>query len=103
MKVKFVQSGGFTGLTRAMEIDSSSLPEAEAKSLAGLQELHQTGQLADTPPRSTPDAQSYQLELTDPERTLRLQFNDSTVPDAARPLFQFLRRTARPVDPREKP
>jgi hypothetical protein len=103
VKVKFLQSGGFTGLTRATEIDSSSLPEAEAKSLASLQELQPSDQTANSPPRGMADVEIYNLELSDPARVLRLEFSASTLPAVARPLIQFLRRAAHPIDPRSLP
>jgi hypothetical protein len=98
MKLRFLQTGGFAGLTRALDVDASALPTAAADSVNALQQLHEAGQLDDATPEAR-DAQTYHLELTDPQKTVKFRFNDLTIPDAARPLIHYLRQNSKPVNP----
>ena len=96
MKLRFVQSGGSTGLSREIDVEEAALPVAEAASLSALQGLYEAGQLSEAAASEARDALIYQLELTSPGKPLRFAFTDLTIPEVARPLIGFLRRRARP-------
>lgn len=99
MKVRFRQTGGFAGLVRALEMDASALPAAEAASLSALRGLHDAGGLTQTSPTTARDFTSYHVEIEDQGQTTRLSLTDQTIPECARPLLLFLRRNAKPASP----
>jgi hypothetical protein len=97
MRIIFERSGGFTGLTRTVELDTASLPSDEAHNMrklvqtAGFFELpaqvRTTGQSAD-------DFQyAVTVEAEGKQHTVRT--TGTAVPDALRPLIEHLTRVAK--------
>jgi hypothetical protein len=97
LKIRYVQSGGFAGLIRGCVIDAASLaPKAAAvmKRLVGAAPLTKL-QTART--RGVADLLLHELEVETDAGTLRLSFDDLTLPKALKPLVAFLARRSKPL------
>ncbi len=100
MKVTFRETGGVAGLTRGIELDTSSLPPADAKHLEQL-----VLALRDRPRRTLDtsnarDLTNYDITIHDAGVTHHLSFNDMTLSEDAQPLINLLQRQSRPVNPK---
>ncbi len=96
MKVTFLQSGGFAGAVRGWEIDTAALAPEAARELEHLVRgsgLPASGEFLSDKGR---DLQQYEITIEDGSRKRELVFDDSTVPQSARPLLGFLKKHARP-------
>lgn len=95
MRVRFVQSGGVTGTSRACDLDTTTLPADDARELASLvaeSRLPAAGSFR------TPDARdlrTYDIRVESDAGNAAVTFDDHTIPDRVRPLVTFLRRNAR--------
>ncbi len=107
MKIEFTQSGGFGGLTRGVELDSSSMDPREASELKTL--LDAAG-VSDTQPghkigaalssnAAFPDGQVYELRIIDTSGTRQVVINDSSTTEQVGPLIQFLKKRSKPRRP----
>lgn len=98
VKVKFTESGGFAGLVKEHEVDSSDLSPDEAAQLTKL--VKSSGikssdvQLSDTPR----DLKQYDLTIDDGDREVSVTFDDQTVPEAAKPLIGYLKKRSGPTN-----
>ena len=96
MKVRFRQTGGFGGLVLGCDLDTSTLPPAEARELA---RLIKQANLEKTQARRSDkarDLQQYEIAV-DNEITARASFDDMSVEANVEPLLDFLRERARAV------
>jgi hypothetical protein len=96
VRVTFVQSGGLVGVLRRCELDSSRLPPDEAReleSLVKLSGLSESGAKLAAPSR---DLHLYEIQVESDAGNISVKFDDSTLPERARPLLSFLRRNAKP-------
>ena len=96
MKVYFVQSGGLVGVVKGRDIDTAALAPDAARELEHLVRgsgisgagvfLSDTGR----------DLQQYEITIEDGDRKTAVVFDDSTIPQSAKPLLGFLKKQARP-------
>jgi len=96
MKVRFRQTGGFGGLVLGCDLDTSTLPPAEARELA---RLIKQANLEKTQTRRSDkarDLQQYEIAVDD-EITAQASFDDMSVDANVEPLLDFLRERARAV------
>jgi hypothetical protein len=95
MKVTLTQSGGYAGLVRTTELDSTRLPADEA---ATLEALAREVIAAGAAPRGAPhpDAIEYELRIVDDGRTSDIVLVDP-LPPAAERLVKLLRAKATAV------
>ena len=96
MKVRFRQTGGFGGLVLGCDLDTSTLPPAEARELA---RLIKQANLEKTQTRRSDkarDLQQYEIAV-DNEITAKASFDDMSVDAKLEPLLDFLRERARAV------
>jgi hypothetical protein len=96
MKVRFRQTGGFGGLVFGCDLDTSSLPTAEAQELA---RLIKQANLKKTQTRRSDkarDLQQYEIAVEN-EITAQASFDDMSVDANVEPLLDFLRERARVV------
>jgi len=90
--VDVVRTGGFAGLEMRRSADTASLPESEARQLVALVEDLDVEALQReaVPPRTVPDAFTYDIVISSAGRTVRLHAQDPNVPAQLRPLIQFM-------------
>lgn len=96
MKVSFRQSGGFAGLTRGCELDSETLPAAEARRLEKLVAESHLESLGSTSTPAARDAVTYEITVEREGGTERVRFDDLSVPESAAPLLELLQACAKP-------
>jgi uncharacterized protein (DUF2126 family) len=100
MKVSFLQSGGFAGLSRGCELDTRQMNEADAKQLAELVEAAGIRAVGTSSAEKAPypDARSYRFTVTDETGAIHeAVFTDSSLSDQLMPLLQRMRACSRPV------
>jgi len=96
MKIRFMQSGGFVGISKGCEFDTDSLPEDAAKELKRLVKqsgIQKSGEFLSEKGR---DLQQYEIAI-EGENAASVTFDDSTIPEPAKPLLGFLKKQARPT------
>ena len=93
----FERSGGFTGISTSVEIDSKPLSIEEVDELKKL--IEQSGffdfNKNDTIPAELPDQFQYKITIEFESEKRTHQFSESAVPDNFRPLINYLTRKAR--------
>jgi len=102
MRIRFEMSGGFGGpfaiAPLSYETTTDDLPSQDADQLRRL--VEESGLLAPgqwpaaRPDGSARDVFQYQLQVVTGSRTYRYDFDDTTVPDQARPLLDHLTAAA---------
>ena len=93
----FERSGGFTGISTSVEIDSQLLSPDESKELKQLIDQSDFFKLGknDTIQVSMPDQFQYTITIEQQGEKRTVEFSDSTVPDDMRPLLNYLSQKAR--------
>jgi hypothetical protein len=97
MNIKFYQSGGLAGLTLSCEIDTRSLPQAEAAKIENLVRI--CGVLKRKIKLSrirACDSFGYSISVESNEISYRVSFDDFTIPEGSLPLLNYLKKHARP-------
>ena len=98
MRVKFLQSGGVVGAPRGVELESGRLPADDARELQTLVQasgILESGTFLSAAGR---DLRLYEIEIESGAGIVAVTFDDHTLPEQARPLVSFLRRSAKPQD-----
>jgi hypothetical protein len=95
MKLRFVQSGGFAGLLRGVELDTASLPPKLGKLAEQL--LQRAGDLPSVASSASRDACSYSLSVEGPDGPKDVQFSDATLPDKFASLIEHLAAASKPL------
>jgi len=97
MKIRFLQTGGFAGLARGVELDASALPRAEADELARLLATAKLEALKPARARGA-DRQQYDLVLEhEGQPAIEVRFDDGALTDELAALVAFLRKRSKPV------
>jgi hypothetical protein len=100
MKVRYRQTGGFTGVTLGCELDTEKMPPSEAQELARVVKQTEPDKVGvKTSPRGR-DLTNYEIVVQDGGQTTRIVLDDMTIPSNVQPLLDFLSRraSARPLD-----
>jgi hypothetical protein len=97
MKIRFRQTGGFGGLVLGCDLDTSSLPSAEAQDLARLIRQAHLEKIDARPSEKARDLQNYEIAVESDEITAKASFDDMSVDADVEPLLEFLRQRARAV------
>ncbi|MEV6350771.1 protealysin inhibitor emfourin [Actinoplanes sp. NPDC051851] len=91
IRAELRRSGGFTGRSLHVVLDSTELPDERATELARLvRALDLTRLAADVPPTSGADLMRYDITIDDGSRHWHGIVADPHVPPALRPLLHFL-------------
>lgn len=97
MKVRFVRSGGFSGIRLGVTLDTEALPPGEADRLdslvAAASFFDQPASL--TSPGRGADCCQYLVTVEDGDRKKQVDMDDLSVPDVLRPLLEYLLESAR--------
>lgn len=97
MKVVFRQSGGIVGVPRGCELDSASLPPAEARKLTRLVDAAGVEQDAAHSAPAARDASQYEITIEkDDGHVTHVRANDASAPKGLWPLLEFLQTCATP-------
>jgi hypothetical protein len=108
MRIEFEMSGGYGGLFAkqplALRVTVEDLPEDARRELTDLVAasalLEAAGAEPEPRPVGRPDVLQYTLAISQEGQTRRFDFDDVTLPAAARPLVQWLQ--SRAVEQRAK-
>ncbi len=94
MRIWFERSGGFAGRRLRGSLDSSSLPETQARHLT---ELLERSHFFDLPLKlesaSGADRFSYKLTVETPSGSHTVEAGEAAIPPELRPLLDWLTRT----------
>jgi hypothetical protein len=96
MKITFLESGGFAGGLRGCRLDAAGLSPAD---LATLERLVAASGLDSSGERFAPggrDRRQFDLAIEAAGRVVRVSCDESSLPDPARPLVEFLAARATP-------
>jgi hypothetical protein len=96
MKIRFRQTGGFGGLVLGCDLDTSTLPPAEAQELTRLIKQADLKKTQTKRSDKARDLQQYEIAVEN-EITAKASFDDMSVDDTVEPLLDFLRQRARAV------
>jgi hypothetical protein len=97
MKIRFRQTGGFGGLVLGCDLDTSTLPPAEAQDLTRLIKQSNLEKIHAKPSQRARDLQNYEIAVESDEITAMVSLDDMSVDTNLEPLLEFLRRRARAI------
>lgn len=97
MKIRYREAGGFTGLSRGVDIDTKSLPEDEAERVLSLVERASLVGQEEPAPGDARDLRSCELIIEVEASVTVVRFDDATAPPAADELLAYLQGRARPI------
>jgi hypothetical protein len=97
MKVRFRQSGGFAGLVLGCDLDTSTLPPAEAQELTRLVKQANLEKIQTRRSEKARDLQNYEVAVEGDGITAKATFDDMSVDANVEPLLDFLRQRARAI------
>ncbi len=97
MKVSFRQSGGFAGLIRGVDLDTTQMDEDAAQELEAL--VSASGFVGHKKARThaARDLVQYEIKIEQDEHVSKCSFDDKTVPPDAQPLIKYLRAQSHPM------
>ncbi len=102
MKVEFVRTGGVAGVRLTATLDTEMLPPEETDRLRRL--IAAASFFEQPTSRQSPireaDRFQYRVTVEDGDRVKKVEMNESSVPEACRPLLDYLidsARTARKI------
>jgi hypothetical protein len=100
MKIRFRQTGGFGGLVLGCDLDTSTLPSAEAQELTRLVEQANLNEIKTRRSEKARDLQNYEIAVESEGLTAQKTLDDMSVDANVEPLVEFLRQRARamPLD-----
>lgn len=92
MQIDFIRTGGITGVRLTTSVDTTQLPPDQAVTLEKLVDDSAFFDLPEnlTPPRPMPDRFEYRLTIASAQKTHSIVASDGAVPDALRPLLNYL-------------
>lgn len=95
MKLRFDQTGGYAGLVKGCEIDTSTLPPENAREIEQLVKASalSSGEFLS---QSSRDLYQYELTIEDETSTTSVVLDDQSIPASAKPLIGYLKKCAKP-------
>jgi hypothetical protein len=97
MKIRFRQTGGFGGLVLGCDLDTSTLPPAEAQELTRLVKQANLEKIQTRRSEKARDLQNYEIAVEGEGMTAKATFDDMSIEASVEPLLDFLRDRARAV------
>lgn len=95
MKIKFRQTGGFAGLTKAIEIDTAQIPSNEAEVLTLMVDRASFFEVSEPPSQAMPDREQYAISIESEARNRQLYLGASNIPAQLKELVDYLAKQAR--------
>jgi len=96
MKIKYIQTGGFAGLTKIAEIDTDKLSANEAevyKKFIKESDFFNIPSIDDS--RSLPDVENIIIKVEDEGKSHSVRFNILNIPNKLKPLVDNLQKLAK--------
>jgi hypothetical protein len=92
MQIRYVRSGGFTGMRTTGVVDTRMLPAGEAKKVEALVESAGFFSLPDKipKPKKGADYLTYTLTIEDGDRSHSVEVSEPSAPESLRPLIRYL-------------
>lgn len=92
MQIRYVQSGGFTGMRKTSVVDTRTLPAREAKKVEDLVESAGFFKIPEKfpKPKSGADYFTYSLTVEDGDRSHSVEVSEPSAPESLRPLIRYL-------------
>lgn len=100
MKVQFDQSGGYAGLIKGCEIDTSVLAAGEANEIEQLVKASAISASGKFLSDSSRDLHQYEVTIEDGASKTSVIFDDESIPQSAKPLIGYLKKCSKPKDVR---
>ena len=97
MKVSFRQSGGFAGLIRGVDLDTSKMDADQTSELEALVNASGIEGSKKARTHAARDLVQYDITIEQDKQVSKLSFDDKTVSDTVQPLLKYLRSQARPM------
>jgi len=97
MKVSFRQSGGFAGLVKGVDLDSSKMAADQGKQLEKLASASGIQGNTSVRTQAARDQFQYDIRIEQNNTVSQLSFDDHTVPAAVQPLLAYLKPQAKPM------
>ena len=94
MRIQLERSGGFAGISRRADVETTRLPAAERAEIERLAQAVDLDHLPAPPPRPGADRFQYELSITDQGRRRSASFVDGQVTPAMRALIDRLLQLA---------
>jgi len=92
MQIRYLQSGGFSGLRKTSVVNTLLLPAHEAKKVQDLVESAGFFTLPEKfpKPKSGADYFTYSLTIEDGNRSHSVEVSEPSAPESLRPLIRYL-------------
>ena len=97
MKIRYREAGGFAGISRGCDIDTTTLPEDEARRVVALVEGAGLKSGEHDGPPAARDLKGYEIVVEDEEGRIEIRFDDATIPGSIDALLAWLQDRARPL------
>jgi hypothetical protein len=97
MKIRYREAGGFAGISRGCEVDTSTLPEDEAQHVIALVDGARLKSGQHEGPPAARDLRGYEIAVESEEERIVIRFDDATIPKSVETLLAWLQDRARPI------
>jgi hypothetical protein len=94
MKIKFRQTGGFAGLTKAVEIDTAQLSPNEAEVMTLMVDRASFFEVSAPPSQAMPDREQYSISIESEGRSHQIDLGASNIPAQLKELVDYLAKKA---------
>ena len=95
MKIKFVQTGGFAGLTKEAEVDTDAISADEKSVLHKAIEDSDFFNIQTQDSEPMPDAEQVYITVEEEGKSHMVSFNVMNLPDNLKPLVDDLKKQAK--------
>jgi hypothetical protein len=99
LKIRYVQSGGFAGLTRGCALDAATIAPSTASVLKRLVNGVLRAKVKTARTQGVADLLLHEFTIETETGTHRLSFDDLSLPKPLKPLVAFLARRCKPLPP----
>ncbi|HIK32112.1 MAG TPA: hypothetical protein IGS17_07595 [Oscillatoriales cyanobacterium M59_W2019_021] len=94
MKIKFRQTGGFAGLTKAAEFDTEQMPSGAAEALKLMVDRASFFEVSSPNLRAMPDREQYTLSIESEGQSRQMTLGASNIPAQLKELVDYLAKQA---------
>ncbi|MHA1275855.1 MAG: protealysin inhibitor emfourin [Candidatus Helarchaeota archaeon] len=95
MKIKFVQTGGFAGITKEAEIDTDLEPEESTSAIQKALDESQFFSLQSKDSAPRPDMEQFFITVEKEGQSHMVQLDTMNIPEKLKPLINDLKKRAK--------